>query len=343
MAKRPTIKDVAHEAGVSVTTVDRAINGRMTVRPDTLEKIALAAHRVGYHARGLIDQRVEEKAPAMRLGFVLVKEKQEFTQNFKHAIERAVAARTDIRGTAVIRFAKSQSPEEFASLFRSMGPRVDALGALAVNHQSLDHVVEDLDRDGVPVVSLLNDFAQGIRRSYVGTNNIKIGRQAAWMICKTCAAPGKLAIFVGGNRWHGHDLREVGFRAYARDCAPNFTVLDTLVNLEARQLTYEATLDLLERHPDLRGIYVAGGGMEGAIAALREVRAPDEVSLVVNELTAESRAGLQDGYVQMVISTPLDEVCRDAVALMIRAKSQDAQAATSQQFLNPYIHLPELA
>ena len=51
MANRVTIKDVALEAGVSVTTVDRAINGRATVRPDTLKKIAEAARRVGYIAK----------------------------------------------------------------------------------------------------------------------------------------------------------------------------------------------------------------------------------------------------------------------------------------------------
>ena len=43
-----------------------------------------------------------------------------------------------------------------------------------------------------------------------------------------------------------------------------------MVNLETRHITHEATLDLLQRYPDLVGFYVAGGGMEGAIAALRE-------------------------------------------------------------------------
>ena len=36
-------------------------------------------------------------------------------------------------------------------------------------------------------------------------------------------------------------------------------------------------------------MYLAGGGMEGAISALREVRQPGQVSLVVNELTPDTR------------------------------------------------------
>ncbi|MDB9801494.1 substrate-binding domain-containing protein, partial [bacterium] len=203
-------------------------------------------------------------------------------------------------------------------------------------------VVQTLKDDGVNVIAMLNDFAQGIRSTYLGTNNVKIGRLAAWMITKTVHEPGKLAIFVGGNRWHGHDLREVGFRSFVREVDRGFTVLDTLVNLETRQLTYEATLELLDRHPDLRGIYVAGGGMEGAIAALREVHDRPKVALVVNELTAESRSGLIDGYVTMTISTPLKELCETVIDMMVRATNETDDPVTGQQFLEPRIILPEI-
>ena len=342
MARRPTVRDVAREAGVSVTTVDRALNDRLKVREETLRKIAEAARRVGYHGRALIDQKLVTLTPERRFGFVLVKRSQEFYQQFAREIEGALAARADIRGTAVIEYATSQSPDEFAEIISTLGPKVDALACVAVNHQKLGQVVLDLRGRGVPVFSMLNDFAQGIRRNYVGLNKIKIGRVAAWMLTRTLRQPGKLGIFVGGNRWHGHDLREVGFRSLVRDSAPAFSVMDTLVNLETRKVTYEATLDLLSRHADLRGIYVAGGGMEGAIAALREVRPPGEVALIVNELTAESSGALADGYVQMVISTPLDLLCRDLVAMMIEATLQRGEAVSAQHFLEPRIYLPEM-
>ncbi|MGI3186855.1 LacI family DNA-binding transcriptional regulator [Nioella aestuarii] len=342
MAKRSTVKDVAREAGVSVSTVDRALNGRMKVREETLRKIAEAAHKVGYHARGLIEHRMAPDRPKMRLGFVLLKPSQAFYQLFSKEIEKAVAARTDIEGQAVIRYAKSQAPEEFASLMESLGRRVDALACVAVNHQSLNRVVQDLQAKGVPVFSLLNDFAQGIRRYYVGSNNVKVGRVAAWMISRSVKQPGKLALFVGGNRWHGHDLREVGFRSFIRENAPALPVLDTLVNLETRELTYEATLDLLTRHPDLRGIFIAGGGMEGAFAALREMRQPHEVALVVNELTDDSRAALADGYAVMAIATPLDTLCTDLIELMVHAVQSSEDTVVGQHFLQSRIYLPEM-
>jgi LacI family transcriptional regulator len=343
LARRPTAKDVAREAGVSVTTVDRAINGRAQVRPETLRKIAEAAHRIGYHGHVLFQRRLDASVPEMNLGFLLLKQSQEFYKNFAKEIERSVAARTDIRGTATIRFSSSQSPTEFAQLLTELGTSCDAIAATAVNDQKLDGIVHELKGRGISVFSLLNDFAQGIRKSYVGLNNMKIGRLAAWLITKTVHEPGKLAIFVGGNRWHGHDLREVGFRSFVREAGAGFAVLDTLVNLETRQLTYEATLDLLDRHPDLKGIYVAGGGMEGAIAALRERFDHPRVVLVVNELTVESRAALIDGYASMVIVTPLPELCRDLVEMMISSVNRPDDGPPGQHFLEPRVLLPEIA
>jgi len=342
LANRVTLIDVAKEAGLSLSTVDRAINGRGTVRPETLKNIAEAARRIGYHGRRLLDGRFDDTLPKITFGFILLKQSQEFYLNLVSEIEAAIAARNDIRGEVKIRFSKSQSPAEFSDLLTEVGETCDVVAAIAVNDPRLDRTVSELKERGVPVFSLLNDFAQGIRKSYVGMNNMKIGRVAAWMITRTVKTPGKLAIFVGGNRWHGHDLREAGFRSFVREAAPDFTVLDTLVNLETRKLTYEATLDLVDRHPDIKGIYVAGGGMEGAIAALREVHAEPQVALVVNELTVESRSALADGYAVMVIATPLNELCTKVIDKMITAHLSDDDGVSDQHFLAPLIHLPEM-
>lgn len=341
MARRPTITDVAREAGVSVATVDRTLNGRQKVRQETAQTVYQAAERIGYHAAGLIRQRLTGDLAQVRFGFVLHKQKQAFYRAFVEQIEKTVADTPHIHGTVRFAFTATQSPAEFADLMMEMNGRVDVVAASAVAHHQVTEAVTALQSDLIPCFALMNDFAQGVRQSYIGLNNIKVGRTAASMIATAVHEPGRVAVFVGGYRWHGHDLRETGFRSYFRENAPRFSVRDTLVNLETRQLTYEATLDLLTRTPDLRGIYVAGGGMEGAIAALRELRQPGQVALVVNEITQESRRGLQDGYVTLVISTPLRRLCRDLVDMMVLAADQGVSGVGGQKFLQPDLYLPE--
>ncbi|MDR9429003.1 MAG: LacI family DNA-binding transcriptional regulator [Salibaculum sp.] len=342
MSKRPTIADLASAAGVGVATVDRVLHGRANVSARTSARVAEAAERIGYHAAGLIAARQAPPAPVLRFGFVLHKQAQPFYRQFAQQIEAACAAQPhhDIRARIV--FSPSQAPEDFAAAFERAAEGADAVAGSAINHPQVDRAIAAISATGTPCFALLNDFATAARRRYFGLDNLRTGRIAGWMIAATAPALGKVATFVGGSRWHGQVLRETGCRAALRDHAPGMQMLDTAVNLETRQVTYEATLDLLARHGDLRGIYVAGGGMEGAIAALRESRPPGKVALVVNELTADSRAALADGHATLAIATPLDLLCRDLVAAMSAAAgAPEDSTGPDRHLLEAHLVLPE--
>lgn len=339
MADRPTIADLARAAGVSVATVDRVLNGRHPVRKETAERVAAAATGLGYHAAGLIRRRLAEDLPHVRLGFVLQKPRQAFYQEFERELRRAAAAASGVRATAEIDFTHGAAPAHIVEQLEAMAARVQAVAMVAPDHPTVSAAVEALRARGVPVYALLSDFAPGVREGYVGVNNRKVGRTAAWMVAHAAARPGKVGLFVGSHRFDGHDSREIGFRAYFRENAPEFEVLESMVNLDTRQITQEATLSLLGRHPDLVGLFIAGGGMEGGIEALREKGR--RLAVVVPEITPESRAALADGLITMAIATPLPALCRELVALMVGRIVRGAAGAPGQIFLPFDIYLPE--
>lgn len=331
--KRPTILDLASKAGVSVATVDRVLNGRLPVREDTALRVHEAAAVIGYHATGLIRRRLERELPEYRLGFILQRPKQAFYQAFAREIGQAVAAAQGFRGVADIQFLDTQTPAEIAGKLEAVASRCKAVAMVAVDHPTVTACVADLKEKGIPVFSLLSDFAAGMRESYIGLNNRKVGRTAAWIAARTSRRPGKAVVFVGSHRFHGQEMREIGFRAYFREYSPEVELVDTMVNLEDTGVAYEATLDLLRRHPDLTACYVAGGGMEGVISALRDEDMAGRMSVVCNELTSESRAGLADNLVTAVISTPLVQLSREVVAQMAQSIENGAAGTPGQVFL----------
>ncbi|RWK43604.1 LacI family DNA-binding transcriptional regulator [Mesorhizobium sp.] len=341
MAKRPTITDLARISGVSVATVDRVLNNRLAVREETARRVYEAATSIGYHAAGLIKQRMRQELPEYRLGFLLLRGNDVFYSDFAREIELAVSQSQRFRGVATIDFASSLAPDEIAAQMRKLAAKSRAVALVGPDHPTLTAAVETLKARGQPVFSLLSDFAAGIREGYVGLDNRKVGRTAAWMIARAARKPGKVALFVGSHRFHGHELREIGFRSFFREHAPEFTVMETLVNLEANQVTHDAMIDLLARYPDLAGCYVAGGGMEGAVSALRAARPANMPVVVCNEINAESRAALADNILTMVISTPLAALCRELVGLMAHAIEAGAANAPGQTFLPFDIYLPE--
>ncbi|RVD57861.1 LacI family DNA-binding transcriptional regulator [Mesorhizobium sp. M2D.F.Ca.ET.185.01.1.1] len=341
MVKRPTITDLARVSGVSVATVDRVLNSRLPVRKETARRVYDAATEIGYHAAGLIKQRMRQELPEYRLGFLLLRGNDVFYGDFARELELAVAQSQRFRGVATIDFAASLAPDEIAAQMRRLAAKSRSIAVVGPDHPNLTAVVETLKARGQPVFSLLSDFAAGIREGYVGLDNRKVGRSAAWMIAKAARKPGKVALFVGSHRFHGHELREIGFRSFFREHAPDFTVMETLVNLEANDVTHDAMLDILARHPDLAGCYVAGGGMEGAVSALRTANPAEMPVVICNEINAVSRAALADNILTMVISTPLAALCRELVGLMAHAIESGAANAPGQTFLPFDIYLPE--
>src|SRR3989338_2042751 len=318
--KRPGMAELAQAAGGSIATVDRFLNGREAVREDSRIRITEAAQRIGHPAaRRLVPQAAD--LPELRFGVLLHKQGQDFYKAFADELHRAVALVPGVRGRLVLEFSVSQAPSEMAGHLRAMAGRCDVLAATAVNHPEVTSAVEELAAKGLSVFSLLSDFAQGARAGYMGLNNLKVGRTAAWMMAQAIRLPGVMAIFVGGHRWHGHELRETGFRSYMRECAPHLTVLDPLVNLETRQLTYETTMGLLARPPNLRGIYVAGGG--------------------VGEETPVARGCLAEGVVTMVTDTPLEKLCRELFVAMARVATDGPPQGGIQHFLPPDLHVAE--
>ncbi|HEY8577519.1 MAG TPA: LacI family DNA-binding transcriptional regulator [Devosia sp.] len=338
---RPTVADIAKLSGLSVATVDRVLNARAPVRSATAERVFNAAQELGYHATGLIQRRLEQSLPHHRLAFLLQRPDQAFYQDFAAALEHAASQPTLFRVTPNISFLRSQTPGEIVAQLKEAASRNDAIAMVAVDHPAVTAAVAEVEAAGKPVFSLLSDFAPGVRHGYVGTNNRKVGRTAGWLIAKAAREAGKVVVFVGSYRFHGHEMREIGFRSYLREAAPRLSVMETQVSLEDGALAHEATLDLMRRHPDLVAIYVAGGGTEGVINALREEKLGGNIALVCNELNPFTHAALAEDVATALIGTPLPTLSRCVIDLMAGALATPRVEPAGQTFLPFDIYVSE--
>ena len=88
---------------------------------------------------------------------------------------------------------------------------------------------------------------------YVGLDNRKVGRTAAWAVAQIAKVPGKVGILVGNHRYRCQEMNESGFRSYFREFAPDFTLLEPLSTFESSTIAQEMTERLLRDHPDLAG------------------------------------------------------------------------------------------
>ena len=196
MGKRATITDLAREAGVSVATVDRVLNRRLPVRENTALRVVAAAESIGYHATGLLKQRMTEVKPCT-LGFLLQKRNDDFYKAFANELMNATKSASFIRGKPVVEFMDELVPSFIAAKIREIGARVDALAVVAVDHPLVSEAVEEIVAKGKPVFTLLSDLTTPARSGYIAVDTRKAGRTAAWTISRLAKQPGKIGILLG--------------------------------------------------------------------------------------------------------------------------------------------------
>jgi LacI family transcriptional regulator len=79
------------------------------------------------------------------------------------------------------------------------------VSVIAADHPLVSQTIQALKVKGKPVVSYITDQSARDRAGYVGTDNWKLGRTAAWFIAQTTHGSGRVALFIGNHRYQCQD------------------------------------------------------------------------------------------------------------------------------------------
>ena len=338
---RPTIRDLAKAANVSVSTVNRVIGGHDRVREATTQRVLDAAESIGFYGLGAIQHRLSAKERRYDLSVILLQSNRRFYQMLGQALEQAAADFSGAEVNLTPLFMDDLSPDSVTARMREVGASSDAVAIVTAEHPLVTEEIDTLLSRGIPVFSLISPLSARGNVGFIGLDNWKVGRTAAWAFDRICKTPGKIGILVGNHRYRNQEMNESGFRSYFREHGDGFVLLEPLSTFESGTIARDITEKLLAEHPDLRGLFISGGGVSGALAALKNSDRAGKIVTVGYELMETTKAGLMDGTLTMVISHPLQRLARETIAAMIRAKSA-GEGAALQNILLPFeIHTSE--
>ena len=248
-----------------MATVNRVVAGTAGVREATKLRVEEAAAAIGFYGLGAIKSRIASGRSKYVFGFLLLQPHRQFYQSVAKAINDAAAMVTDAEVEVRVDFLEELSPQTTADRMRALSDGCDAIGVTAAVHPLVTQAIEDVEANGVKVFALIAQLSATGAVHYVGLDNWKVGRTAAWAFHHCCKGPGKLGILVGNPRYRNHEMNESGFRSYFREFAPEFTLLEPVSTFEQSAVAEEMTERLLRDHRDLSGLYVSGGGITGAL------------------------------------------------------------------------------
>jgi LacI family transcriptional regulator len=323
---RPTIRDLAQEAGVSVSTVNRVLAGDTTVRDHTVQQVKDAAEHIGYYGVRAIQAKIIARKPKLRFGFILHQPSRKFYKMLGSALETAARFHGEQEIETEIFYAEDLAPQVIAAKLVELGERCSAVGIVTAVHPLVTNAVNTLHAMDVPVFALISQLSQADGVNYVGLDNWKLGRASAWAFHHICKTAGKIGVLVGNYRYRCQEMNEIGFRSYFREMAPEFTILEPLATFETNAVAEEMTENLINDHPDLVGLFIAGGGISGAMNALRTRGKSGKIMGLGFELTENTRSGLLDGTLTLVLGHPLDRLAQETISGMLRAIKLGAAA-----------------
>jgi LacI family transcriptional regulator len=319
-ASRPgaatTIHDVAAQAGVSVATVSRVLNGKGGVREETVEQVVAAAKALRYvpnvAARSLSSRR------SQTIGIVLPEVHGEFFSEVIRGID--LAARSE--GYHILVSGSHSDLSEMVEVLETMRGRVDGLVVMAPDVALCS--VSDALPQGLPLV-LLNSAEPGSGTetpsascSETAPSSITIDNYGgARQMLRHLAGLGhqRIAFIKGPEKNADADERLRGYRDHIGDHIGD--PIDATAGVElAGDFTEEsgrlAAQKILAIEPRPTAIFAANDSMAvGALAALAEasVAVPAEMSVV----------GFDDIPVARYITPPLTTIRVDIADLGARA------------------------
>ncbi|MBY5569682.1 LacI family DNA-binding transcriptional regulator [Rhizobium leguminosarum] len=309
-----TLKDVATQSGVGTATVERVLNGRGGVRPETVEKVFLAARRLEYRQslpvahRGLI-----------RIEVILVRPETSFYSRLNRAFER-IAASLDDSIVVHRTFVRENEPAQFACYVANPAARRSALIVVAPDHADVVTSVRKAAGLGIPVVQIMTRPAAEL--PYVGIDNYAAGRTAAhYMSGMLAQRPGSFVALCHSGAYENHKERIRGFSSYLSDNASNkgsneHRFIEVMFDLDDEHNAIELLQAALQREPGIIGVYSAGGDNKG-VARVIEANKAGRPFWVGHELTGETQDYLRRGIMAIVLDQAPEVQARRSIDLAL--------------------------
>jgi len=310
--KRPTIRDVAREAGVSYATVSRVLNGREWVSPEAVRSVREAIARTGYtanqHARSLATGKSGSVAFLLTEPQHLLFEDPNFS-----VLLRGVAQALSDRELTLILMIASTPEERTRTVAYLAGGHVD--GVLLVSPHARDPLLGRLVETGVPIVACPRVLGYEQVISSVGVDDRAGARLAVeHLIAAGCT---RIATITGPQDTSGGGDRLQGYTdallAHGLPIEPA-----RIVNGDwSRESGGPAARTLLAQAPDLDGIFCASDAMAaGALPVLREAGRGVPADVRVVGFDDNGLAATLDPPLTTV-RNPLDRISEEMVRLLI--------------------------
>lgn len=304
--------EIAREAGVSVSTVDRVLNERGSVSADTRKRVVDAARKLG----------IPRILPATRHGLIhidimLSDHQTPFVRRLEQAIQRAVAL---LPGHIVVHKILLPLGDESAyenAILRPPYPRAGMI-VLAPETPRVCNALRQAIDDGEVLATMVSDLPGLVPHHFAGIDNYQAGRTAGYWIGRLARKSGSVLILHGMHMVRAHAERTRGCAEALREFFPTLQVQVSAETLDDPDRAYRYVTAALKKdgtgaHAPLVGVYDTGYASAGIHAAFHRAGVRGAVAWIGHEMLDQHRQYLVERAMDMVIDQNPDGQVQSAL------------------------------
>jgi LacI family transcriptional regulator len=283
--KRSGIPRIAELAGVSIGTVDRALHGRPGINDETRQRVLDIAQKIGY--RPNLAARSLSTGRRVRIGVCVPQELRYFYNEMWDGIHHEVNRYGD-RGIDFLLQPVPELGKGERQAFRKL-VEADVKGIVVTPGVpgAMTPLIDAAEESGVRVVCVSTD-APASRRSCIVCVEPRVnGLMAGELMAKFVSPGAQVAIVTGMLKTVDHKEKADGFSRSFRDTCAGGTVVATIEGHEDPEQSFRKTRALLQRFPELVGIYVNTVNCLPVCRALSAAGRAGHIRLITTDLFRE--------------------------------------------------------
>lgn len=297
-----TIKQIADLTNVSRGTIDRVINNRGKVKPETEEKVRAAIEALNY-LPNKAGKNLAARKKNLRFGFILISPNNynPFFSDVEKGIQKK-AKELETFGVSVdIRYTSPTEPAaqiEAMDYFAQNG--YNGIAVTAINSPGIADKIREVSKSGIPVVTSNTDIPDSGRLAYTGSNYYQCGKVASNLLGLITNGRANVGIITGSENIMCITQRSAGFQDDLQEHYPNIHYAGSAVNNHYDEVeNYLITKALLDEHPEIDALYLAAAGVSGACRAVTD--SGRRITVIANDCAAATKELMRQGVIAATI------------------------------------------
>lgn len=337
---RPTTKDLAKVAGVSLATIDRVLNKRPGVRQITIDRVNEAINEIQF-VRDISAANLA-RSKEYELVFLLPDHDDEFIGLIREAITEANQSLAHERINVTIVRAPVNYPHRLAQeIDRLSTLGVDGIAIMAPESPQARDAISRLDARGIAVVAFVSNQPNAESTSFVGINNEAAGRTVGQLMARfTGEKYGSVLVLTETMQSRDSQERRLGFGAIMAKYARRLMVRPSMETYGDSVRTAQIIRVALQSSSPVVGIYLMSHEIHEAMQAIEALNPPQNIVIIGHELTPHTRAQLVGGSLDAVISQDVGHLVRSSIRVL-KAKIINIGTVASQERIRIEITLRE--